>query len=488
MKDYEKEIEYIFLDLEDDVLDKLKKTYEQSLKDVQKKAKELQDEIDKLIQDIDPDDEIKISQIRSKVYQLQYQRNLEKQIDKYFDVIKDENVNDINDYLNKVYSNGFLTEQYRLMNNGLDITMPINQKLLTKAITFKTEDIPLSTRLYTNVDKAKRDIISEISRGLSIGMSNTDMARNLKNTMGVSTRKACQIAQNEGARVRQSAIIDSMHEAKKKGADIVKQWSATLDGKTRPVHQELDGKYAEIDEDFKYSGGKVFAPKQFGIPSEDINCRCTLLTVPRWDMTDTHWQMDNETKELVNVKNYQDWYIRYKTITNGLGTGNGNYNDVPAHKTVEFVKKLVTVNEVTILNELIKFEDNHINEKIEHACVITKDGEVYHCYGVENGVFPDYDLGDKLKGASVTHNHPSFYTEYSFGGEDMELFIKYKLDVLRGADVKYKYEFTNNPSNIDELPDDWMSEEQFKHSMTIKKAKENKIGYRRWKNEQKASK
>lgn len=482
-----KEIELFFLDLEDETLEKIKKTYERSLKDVQNKAKELQDELDKLIENVDPNDEIAISQIRSKVYQLGYQKNLEKQIANYMNIINDDDVKNIDDYLKEVYSNGFMCEQYRLMANGLNITMPINQKLLEKAVNTTFDDIPLSTRIYENVNKAKRNIISEISRGLSIGMSNQDMARNLKNSMGVSMRKAFQIAQNEGARVRQSAIYDNMVEAKKKGADIVKQWSATLDGKTRPVHAELDGQYAEIDEYFKYSGGKVFAPKQFGIASEDINCRCTLLTVPRWDITDKHWQIDNETKELVEVKNYADWVARYKIIVNGLSTGNSNYSDVPPHKTAKFVKKLDTINKTVVLNELISFEKKHVNEKIEHAYVVTKNGEVYHCYGVENGVFPDYDLGDKLEGASVTHNHPSYYTEYTFSQQDMDLFIKYKLDVLRGIDEKYTYEFTKDPLNIDEEPTNWMSEEQFEHSIMIKKAKENKIGYRRWENEKRAS-
>lgn len=309
-----KEIEEWFLDLEDSTLDKIKKTYNKSLKDVQAKAKELKDEIDKLSSNADPNDDVRQSQIRSKVYQLEYQKNLEKQISNLMDVANDKNYKTVRAYLYNVYHDGFLTEQYRLMSNGLNITMPINQKLLVKAVNTTYDDIPLSKRIYDNVNKAKQNIISEISRGLSTGMSNQDMARNLQNSMGVSMRKAFQIAQNEGARVRQGAIKDSMFEAKKKGADIVKQWSATLDGKTRPVHRELDGQYAEIDEKFKYSGGEVNAPKEFGIASEDINCRCTLLSVPRWDMTKTHWQRDNETKQLVEVKNYQDWYNKYYVV------------------------------------------------------------------------------------------------------------------------------------------------------------------------------
>ena len=314
MNEVNKEIEEWFLDLEDSTLDKIRSTYNRSLKDVQAKAKELQDEIDKLSLNADPNDEVRQSQIRSKVYQLDYQQRLEKQISNLMDVANDENYKTVRAYLYNVYHDGFLTEQYRLMNSGLNITMPINQKLLVKAVNMTYDDIPLSTRIYDNVNNAKKQIISEISRGLSIGMSNQDMARNLQNSMGVSMRKAFQIAQNEGARVRQGAIKDSMVEAKKKGADIVKQWSATLDGKTRPVHRELDGQYAEIDEKFKYSGGEVNAPKEFGIASEDINCRCTLLSVPRWDMTKTHWQRDNQTKQLVEVKNYQDWYNKYYVV------------------------------------------------------------------------------------------------------------------------------------------------------------------------------
>ena len=331
MKDYDKEIENIFLDEEEDVLQRIRIVYQNALKDVQAYAKSLQKELDELLKKVDPNDEIGLTKIRSKVYQLEYQKKLAQQINNYLDVIKDKDVNNITDYINKVYSNGFLTEQYRLMRSGIDITMPINQKLLKKAVTFNIDDIPLSTRLYTNVDKAKKEIINEISRGLSIGMSVPDMARNLQNTMGVSMRKAYQIAQNEGARVRQSAIIDSMREAKKKGADIVKQWSATLDGKTRPVHQELDGEWAEIEDDFKYSGGKVFAPKQFGIPSEDINCRCTLLSVPRWDIEDKHWQLDNERKELVKVKNYKDWYEKYYDVVVQAGAEKYTYGALDAY-------------------------------------------------------------------------------------------------------------------------------------------------------------
>ena len=259
-----------------------------------------------LLANVDEDDENAKTLIQSKVYQKKKKKQLAKQIEGYMNVIADKDVKTVSDYLNVMYNEGFLTQNYALNKQGVNVIMLINQKLLIKAVTYNTENIPLSKRLYNNVEKAKKDIIAEISRGLSIGASTSDMARNLENTMRVSFRKDYMIAQNEGVRVREEAIIDSLYEVKRKGADIVKRWSATLDGKTRPVHRELEGKWVEVDEYFQYNGGKVFTPKQFGIASEDINCRCTVIGVPRWELEDTYVKRDNINSELVKVSGYQD--------------------------------------------------------------------------------------------------------------------------------------------------------------------------------------
>lgn len=146
-------------------------------------------------------------------------------------------------------------------------------------------------------------------------------------------------------------------------------------------------------------------------------------------------------------------------------------------KTIDYGKKKV------VQNELKDFEKNAITESVETACVVTANGEVYKCFGVEDRVFPDYDLGDKLKGASVSHNHPIDETVFSFSKDDLQLFMEYDLDVLRGCDEKYTYEFTRNPAEIDEPMEDWMNFENYNHVDIIRLAKEYGIGYRRWKNE-----
>ena len=104
-----------------------------------------------------------------------------------------------------------------------------------------------------------------------------------------------------------------MQKAKNQGADVVKQWDATLDGKTRKNHRKLDGQWVEVGEYFEVGGRKVEAPGKFGRPEEDINCRCILLTRPRWAVDKRRVKSAKITDEyckefetLIEFKNYED--------------------------------------------------------------------------------------------------------------------------------------------------------------------------------------
>ena len=145
------------------------------------------------------------------------------------------------------------------------------------------------------------------------------------------------------------------------------------------------------------------------------------------------------------------------------------------------IKRIDYSDKAAVAETITEFEQSVMNDEIENALVITRNGETYRCYGIKNRVFPDYDLGDKLRGATVSHNHPIDETLNTFSKDDLQLFLEYKLDSLRGCDEKYIYEFTWDSENIDEIPDEWDSEENYWHAKMIQKASEAKVGYRRWK-------
>ena len=83
-----------------------------------------------------------------------------------------------------------------------------------------------------------------------------------------------------------------------------------------------------------------------------------------------------------------------------------------------------------------KFCENHKGDNIEHALVVTMDGEVYHCKG-KTGAVDSTILWPKLQGAKVIHNHPDDGTIYGdcFSFADFSAFFKYKikrLEVISG--------------------------------------------------------
>ena len=108
------------------------------------------------------------------------------------------------------------------------------------------------------------------------------IAKGMNSPFRKAYNNAIRIARTEGHRIQNEAALDGQHEAKKKGADIVKQWDSTLDGRTRDEHRECDGQIREIDEPFDVGGEKMQAPGIGGSAKNVCNCRCCLLQRAKW--------------------------------------------------------------------------------------------------------------------------------------------------------------------------------------------------------------
>ena len=155
------------------------------------------------------------------------------------------------------------------------------------------------------------------------------------------------------------------------------------------------------------------------------------------------------------------------------------------HKPPILLKTTDFQNEKEINKTLLQFEKEAVYKKIETACIITSNGDVYKCFGTNNRVFPDTDLEERLYGVIVSHNHPIDETASYFSSADRNMFSHFNLIILIGYDEKYVYELSRKNLTIDELPDNWRIYENYLHCSNIYKAQEMKVGYRRWKNENK---
>ena len=252
--------------------------------------------------------------IQSIIYQVKYQEAIKKELESYLKVLHSKNFDTVDEYLKECYEQAHIGTLFDLQGQGIPLILPLDQEQMISAITLNSKlSEPLYNALGYNIDALKLDVLREISRGIAQGLSYQEMARNLKNVTNVDYNKTLRIAKTEGHRIQQEATYNVQKRAIAKGAKVVKQWDSTLDGKTRPTHRALDGQIVGVDEYFKSeSGYKALYPGNFGIPSEDCNCRCCLLQRAEWALSDEEFtKMNGKTNELQHFESIDD-YNKFK--------------------------------------------------------------------------------------------------------------------------------------------------------------------------------
>lgn len=291
------------------VLDALTKNYTSALADIKRNIRELQ--ANPLTQ--------------SKAYQLEFQKQLEQQISGILDNLQGKNFKSITEYLQACYETGFIGTAYDWQGQGVPLVIPIDERQVLKAVEKTGDDFRLSNKRGVSTKELKKQVKEELQRGLASQLSYADIARNISDYGQADMNRSMTIARTEGHRVQSEARMDAMQAAKKKGADIVKQWDATLDGNTRPNHRLLDGQIRELDEPFEVSGMKVDHPGAFGLASEDCNCRCCVLQRARWAVEKVdpntgevtlgdkgeYQKWNNETGGFIKTTGYEDFKQKY---------------------------------------------------------------------------------------------------------------------------------------------------------------------------------
>lgn len=351
MNKRQKEVLQSQLKDEEVVIKKLKATYNKVIRDINQKIRLLQ--ADELTQ--------------SKIYQIEYQKALKLQIKAILDNMNANQYTDIQEYLKNCYHEGFLGTMYDLQGQGIPLVIPINQNQVVKALT---NDTKLSKSLYESlgfhVNTLKKQINAEISRGIANGYSYDIIARNIQNKANMGLRRSIRIARTEGHRIQQQATFDAQKGAKERGADIVKQWDSTMDKKTRPNHVKLNGQIRELEEPFEVNGKQAMFPAGFGVPHEDINCRCVTLTRARWALDDDEvTKMNNETGEIVKIK--ENDFESFKKV----------YNDSiekEKYDVLSNTQKLKKAMSDSDYNEYMKILTEHENQSVQKLYAKYADG------------------------------------------------------------------------------------------------------------------
>mgnify|MGYP004647205355 FL=1 len=278
MNKWQKEILQSQLNSEQEALKEIEKTYKAAIDQIDDKIAALMGRTD-------------LENLQSIIYQLEYQKALKKQISGILDTMNAEQFQTLSDYLTKCYEDGFVGTLYDLQGQGIPLIFPIDQNQVTMAVVNNSKiSEGLYNKLGYDVNQLKKTINNQVSRGIATGLSYADIARNISRESGLVMNKTYRIARTEGHRISNAAAYDAQKKAKDAGANVVKQWDAALDKRTRPHHAQLDGQIREINDPFEIDGHKAMYPGQFGVAAEDCNCRCASLQRAKWALDDEELQ------------------------------------------------------------------------------------------------------------------------------------------------------------------------------------------------------
>lgn len=137
----------------------------------------------------------------------------------------------------------------------------------------------------------KQHIRGAITQGVLRGESIPKIGARLENVVGMNRNSAIRNARTAVTGAQNRGRIDSYKDAQKLGINVMQEWLATSDNRTRESHLALSGERIEVGDTF--SNGCEYPGDPGGPPEEVYNCRCTLIPY----LPDYNFEVKDYTEE-----------------------------------------------------------------------------------------------------------------------------------------------------------------------------------------------
>ena len=147
----------------------------------------------------------------------------------------------------------------------------------------------------------KKKVQSELLQAILQGEAITDIARRMQNVTNSNYSNSVRYARTMYTGAQNAGRVDAYKRAEKMGIEGEMQWVATLDGRTRHSHRQLDGERIKIGG--KFSNGCRYPGDPQGKPSEVYNCRCTLIE----QMVGLEHDFSGRSLAKLDGKSYEEW-------------------------------------------------------------------------------------------------------------------------------------------------------------------------------------
>lgn len=318
----------------------------------------------------------------------------------------------------------FKTNYYRscydiqsILRVGFNVAK-VDERMLKRILEHPWSGKNYSQALWENTDKLAALARREITLGFMSGASVQKMAKEIDDIMGKGRYAAERLVRTESRYFSSQGELASYRELG------IEEYTFLGGGCDRCA--KVNRRSFSLDE------GKPFV----NLPPIHPNCKCTIVPKTKHDL----FKNREGANPLKDNPKFEEWKKRY-VKDGGLGAVVGNpENGVEKHEEKKLLSRIDYKDKHLVQSRMRWYTEQIVGDNTkENAVCITRKGEVYQCFGTINRVFPDYDLGDELAGAYVTHNHPISATRFSFSDADISLFMEYKLPELVGTDEQYIY-------------------------------------------------
>lgn len=157
----------------------------------------------------------------------------------------------------------------------------------------------------------KQKINSVITQAILQGDSIPKITQNLRKVTNMNYTSAVRNARTSMTAAQNAGRVESYKHAQDMGIDLQQEWLATLDGRTRHSHRQMDGERIAVAKDkwhpAKFSNGCRYPGDPQGPPWEIYNCRCTLVAaIKGFD------QSDAPRNSKLGDMSYEEWKNGHK--------------------------------------------------------------------------------------------------------------------------------------------------------------------------------
>lgn len=332
--------------------------------------------------------------------------------------------------LQGIVRSNYLQECYSLQK-GMGVGFRVaglNQDLIKNIVSHTWSGKRFSERVWENTDQLAVMAKREITLGMIKGSSVQEMAKGINDVMGKGRYAAQRLVRTESSHFAGEAQKIAYEECGIKRYEFL--------GGGCDLCQGVNGVDFALEE----------AQEGINYPPIHPNCKCT--TIAKFDKSMFDFKNREPLEKDISKKEWEEKYV-----DTGLSAKVGGSDGIELHEEKKLLEVIDANDRGVVKSRIDEYTSKIREEEIENAIVITKEGKVYQCFGTKDKVFPDYDLGDKLIGTDVTHNHPQTETHYSFSSDDIGLFLNHKLNTLTGTDYRYEYRVTRTAETIEDSMD-----------------------------------